>query len=148
MKSMRLVQLTTVAFVLWAGASLRGDEPAPPPSGAKTAEPAVALWTAIKDCTFDQKTVFFTGFARLEALLDKQIAELAVRRAGMKEIANTKEWDFAMKELGNARSYLKGTGEVLAKALPETWVQEREKVGLAWMRAQAAYAAVTASTTT
>jgi hypothetical protein len=143
---MRLARLAALAAVLWAGASVPAAEPAPSPA-SESDEPAVALWTAIKDCSFDQKAAFFAGFARLEARLDEQIAELVARRATLKSIANTKDWDFAMKELGNARSYLKGTGEVLAKALPDTWAQEREKVGQAWQRAQAACAKVKASTT-
>lgn len=106
-----------------------------------------ARWTEIKDVTYDTRAVFFTGFKRLEARLDEQISELTVRRAAMKSIANTKDWDFAMKELGNARSYLKGSGEVLGKATSDTWAQEKEKVGLAWARAQAAVAKVRSSTT-
>ncbi len=106
-----------------------------------------ARWTEIKDLAYDSRAAFFTGFKRLEARLDEQIGALTARRAAMKGNANTKDWDFAMKELGNARSYLKGTGEVLGKATADTWAQEKEKVGLAWVRAQAAWAKVRDSTT-
>jgi len=123
-------------------------EPAAPASPAVDAIAAEsARWTEIKDISYDARESFFTGFKRLEARLDRQISELAARRAAMKSIDNTKDWDFATKELGNARSYLKGTGEVLAKATADTWAQEKEKVGLAWVRAQAAVAKVRGSTT-
>ena len=65
----------------------------------------------------------------------------------MTSAANTKDWDFAMKEMIDARLYLKSTGEVLAKAMPETWNQEKDKVGQAWVRTQEAYAKVKSSTT-
>ncbi len=52
-----------------------------------------------------------------------------------------------MKELANARSYLTGTGELAAKATPESWAQDKERVGQAWVRAQNACAKVRASTT-
>lgn len=146
MKSIRLVQLATLAAALWICSRAHGAEPVPPATSEAEA-PAVALWNAIKDCSFDQKDAFFAGFVRLEAHLDAQISALTAQRAAQKGIANTKDWDFAMKEVGDARSYLKGTGGVLAKALPETWNQEREKVGQAWVRAQAACAKVKASTT-
>lgn len=106
-----------------------------------------ARWAEIKELSYDARENFFTGFKRLEARLDAQTSELAARRAAMNSFANTKDWDFAAKELGNARSYLRGTGEVLAKATAETWEQEKEKVGLAWVRAQAAVAKVRGSTT-
>lgn len=107
----------------------------------------VALWTGIKDITFDARAGFFSGCTRLAARLDVQISELVARRAAMKADANTKDWDFAMKELTNARSYLTGTGELAAKATPESWAQDKDRVGQAWLRAQNAYARVKASTT-
>jgi hypothetical protein len=125
--------------------SLAAEEPLPPAVDAIAVENA--RWAEIKDLSYDERETFFSGFKRLETRLDEQISELAARRAAMKGSANTKDWDFAMKELGNARSYLKGTGEVLHKATADTWAQEKEKVGLAWVRAQAASAKVRASTT-
>jgi hypothetical protein len=47
----------------------------------------------------------------------------------------------------NARSALKSTGEVLTKASPETWDQEKDRVGQAWVRTQDAFAKVKSSTT-
>jgi hypothetical protein len=131
----------TLSIPVFAGAA----EPVAPAVDAIAADSA--RWTEIKDIPYDAKPTFFVGFKRLETRLDEQIGELTVRRAAMKSIANTKDWDFAMKELGNARSYLKGTGEVLGKATSDTWAQEKEKVGLAWVRAQAAVAKVRGSTT-
>lgn len=106
-----------------------------------------ALWNGIKDIAFDGRPAFFAGYTRLGARLDAQISELAARRAAMKSDANTKDWDFAMKELANARSYLAGTGELAAKATSESWAQDKERVGQAWLRAQSACAKVKASTT-
>lgn len=61
--------------------------------------------------------------------------------------ASTAEWDFAMKDMVNARTVLKSTGEVLAKASPETRDEQKARVGQAWVRTQDAYAKVKAGTT-
>ncbi len=137
--------LLTAAVFLPLPTRAGAAEAANPAADAIAAEGA--RWTEIKDLAYDSRAAFFTGFKRLEARLDEQIGALTARRAAMKGNANTKDWDFAMKELGNARSYLKGTGEVLGKATADTWAQEKEKVGLAWVRAQAAWAKVRDSTT-
>ncbi|MES1194912.1 MAG: hypothetical protein ABUL65_03385, partial [Opitutus sp.] len=121
--------------------------PAPVAPVADTPDAAGARWSEIKDLSYDSREAFFTGHKRLQARLDEQISELVARRAAMKADKDTKDWDFAMKELGNARSYFTGTGEVLAKASPDTWGQEKDRVGEAWVRAQTAYAKVKASTT-
>jgi hypothetical protein len=118
--------------------------PAAPVTGVPVAD---ARWREIKDLSYDSRAAFFAGFKRLQARLDEQISELSARRAAMKGDADTKDWDFAMKEVGNARSYLTGTGEIVAKATSESWAQDRERVGQAWLRAQAACARVKASTT-
>ena len=111
-------------------------------------EVASAQWTDIKDITFDLRAQFFAGLQRLEAKVDGQMAELTARRATMNSTVNTKDWDFAMKEMGNARAYLKSMREELSKATPETWNQEKDKAGQAWVRTQDAYAMVKSSTTT
>jgi hypothetical protein len=59
----------------------------------------------------------------------------------------TKDWDFAMKAMETARTFLMSAGEDLGKATEETWAQRRDKVGRAWVRTQEAYAKVKASTT-
>ena len=172
MKSSRVTFLFTTAFALAAFSSAgcaekqnTAEAPAakavaktPAPEAAPVAPvvapaeatPAVITtqWQDIKDCTFDTRGQFFAGLKQLEARLDVQLAGLADRRAAMPSTANTKDWDFAMKEMGNARSYFTAMGEEASKATPETWAQQKDKVGLAWVRTQEAYGKVISSTTT
>jgi hypothetical protein len=119
----------------------------PPADNAPLPAPAGVQWSDIKDRTFDQRDLFFAGLKHLEARVDEQITELTAKRATMKGITDTKEWDFAMKEMVNARSALRSTGEVLAKAGRETWDEEKDRVGQAWVRTQDAFAKVKSSTT-
>ena len=49
--------------------------------------------------------------------------------------------------MADSRTYLKSMGQELGKATAETWAQQREKVGQAWVRTQEAYAKVRSSTT-
>jgi hypothetical protein len=112
-----------------------------------TADIASAKWSDIKDCTYDMRAQFFTGLKQLELRVDGQINELTAKRAAMKSTTDTKNWDFAMKEMNDSRSYLKSVGDELNKASPETWTQQKETVGLAWVRTQAAYDKVKSSTT-
>lgn len=82
------------------------------------------------------------------ARVDAQVGELAAKRATMvKNAVDTKDWDLAMKEMGAARDYLRSVGEEIRQATRDTWAQQKEKVGLAWIRTQEAYAKVKASTT-
>ena len=171
MKTNRFTSLVTVAFSLAAFSTAGCTEKktaettlpsvkdvattaaAPEPVAAvpvtATTSPDIssAQWTDIKDYTYDQRAQLFPGLKRLEARVDGQISELTARRAAMTSTANTKDWDFAMKEMSDARSYLKSTGEELSAATRETWDQQKDKVGLAWVRTQTAYANVKASTT-
>ena len=123
--------------------------PQPATAGDVAVSPGVssAQWLDIKDNTYDTRATLFAGFERLVARVDEQIVELTAKRAAMPSTAYTKDWDFAMKEMENARSYLKGMGEELNKATAQTWDQQKEKVGQAWTRTQEAYAKVKASTT-
>jgi hypothetical protein len=123
--------------------------PAPTVPVAASASPAATStqWIDIKDCTYDMRAQFFAGLNRLEAKVDDQISELTAKRAAMKSPTDTRDWDFAMKEMGNARSALKSLGEELNRATPETWAQEKDKVGQAWVRTQEAYDKVKSSTT-
>lgn len=120
-----------------------------PAQVADAARPDVASadWIDIKDCTYDMRAQFFAGLARLEARVEQQVAELTAQRAAMTSTTYTEAWDIAMKEMTDARSYLKSMGAELRKATPETWDQQKEKVGLAWVRAQEAYREVKSSTT-
>jgi hypothetical protein len=108
---------------------------------------ASARWIDIKDCTYDMRAQFFVGLNRLEARVDAQISELTAKRAAMTSTTDMKDWDFAMKEMKNARSNLKSMSEELSKATPETWDQEKAKVGQAWVRTQEAYDKVKSSPT-
>jgi hypothetical protein len=110
-------------------------------------EIAIPQWADINLCTYDERLRFFAGLDQLEARVDREIARLTARRAAMKSTANTQEWDFAMKEMGNAQSSLKSMGEELRKASPEIWNQEKDKVGQAWTRTQDAFDKVKSSTT-
>jgi hypothetical protein len=116
-------------------------------SATSSPEAVGARWTDIKGCTYDMRAQFFAGLDRLEARVDREIARLTDIRAAMKSTANTADWDFAMKEMADARSNLKSMGEEIRKATPEIWAQEKDKVGRAWVRTQEAYDKVKSSVT-
>jgi hypothetical protein len=125
-----------------AATAAPADQPA-------TADAVSALWNDIKNDSYDLRAHFQTGFKSLEVRVDAQIAELDAKRAAMNHNnTDMKAWDFAMKEMGDSRSYLRSMGEETARATRENWEQKREKVGQAWQRAQDAYGKVKASTTT
>jgi hypothetical protein len=84
----------------------------------------------------------------MQARVDIQIEELKAKRAAMTASTRTADWDFAMQEMHRARSTLKFACDELVKATPETWNQQRDRVGEAWDRTQNAYSAVKSSTTT
>jgi hypothetical protein len=127
--------------------TLPGATPTAQVAAATSPDVAIAQWIDIKDCTYDMRPKFFSGLKRLEARVDEHISKLSIRRAAMKSTANTQDWDFAMKEMENARTNLKSMGEELHKAPPETWDEQKDKVGQAWVRAQEAYGKVKSSTT-
>jgi len=79
--------------------------------------------------------------------VDLQIAELNAKRATMTGTTSTDEWDFAMKEMQTARTFLTSTGRELTEAEPDLWDQKKEKVGRAWTKTQDAYSKVKGSTT-
>jgi len=108
---------------------------------------ASAQWVDIKDVTYDLRARFFAGLKRLETKVENQVGELTAKRAAMNSTANTQDWDFAMKEMGDAQTYLTSMGIELSKASPETWDQVKDKVGKAWVRTQDAFAKVKSSTT-
>jgi len=122
--------------------------PAAPAAVAVTADAAPIQWSDLKDYGFDRRGTFLAGLAELEARVDSQKADLAAKRATMASSGtNTADWDFAMKEMDDARTFLHSRGEELSKASAESWDQQKELVGQAWVRSQAAYAKVRASTT-
>jgi hypothetical protein len=114
---------------------------------APSSDVASARWSDIKDCTYDMRAQFFAGLSRLEAIVDAQVSQLIAKRAAMKSTTDTKDWDFAMKEMEDARTNLKSIRAEASKATPETWDQEKDKVGQAWLRTQAAFTSVKSSTT-
>jgi hypothetical protein len=130
-----------------AAAAQSGRTNAIEPAATASPDVASARWSEIKDCAYGTRTVFFAGLARLEARVDDQIRELIAKRATMDGKTSTQDWDFAMKEMENARTNLKSMGEELNKASPETWEQQKDKVGQAWARTQEAYGKVKSSTT-
>jgi hypothetical protein len=124
------------------------------PSGSGSVVPAAASpdvtsaqWSDIENYTYDMRVQFRAGLKRLEARVDAQLSELTTKRATMKGTAETKDWDFAMKEMRDARAYLKSMADEVSTATDETWAQAKAKVGQAWVRTQAAYDKVKHSTT-
>ena len=130
-------------------AAIAVPEATTPVRVATAASPAAAgdPWTAIEPLTIDRQAEFFAGLQRLESRVADQIWELKTIRAAMKSTVAMQDWDFAMKEMEDARSYLKSMGEETSKATAQTWHQQKEKVGQAWKRTQAAYDKVKSSTT-
>jgi hypothetical protein len=108
---------------------------------------ASASWVAIKDFTYDQRASFFAGAGNLVGLLSSEVAELNAKRASMPSTVETKDWDFAMKEMTDSQAYLKSMIQEAGQATPDTWDQEKEKVDEAWQRAQAAFDKVKVTTT-
>jgi hypothetical protein len=94
-------------------------------------------WSEIKGDTYDQRDQFMSGVNRLSARLDNQIRTLRAKRAGMN--SDTKDWDFAMKDVDESRSLLTSRMSELKQAVtPETWISARDNIGDAWARAEAA----------
>jgi hypothetical protein len=127
----------------------------PPPAANVTvpgtinadADFATAQWAEISDFGYERREDFFSGLRRLENKVAGQTAELMAKRATMSGIAHTQDWDFAMKEMDSARSYLTAMGRELSQSTPESWTQRKDRVGQAWNRTQEAYAKVKSSTT-
>ena len=118
-----------------------------PPAATVSPDDVAARWGDIKDCTYETRDQFFAGLTRLESRVDDQIRELTAKRAIMDGKTSTQDWDFAMKEMENARTNLKSMGEELRKSSLETWVEQKDKVSQAWLRTQEAYGKVKSSTT-
>ena len=116
-------------------------EPARPAELANTAGPALVpvRWRDLKDCTSERRDFFFTGLQQLEATVNDQITALTAKRAALRDPSRTGDLDLAIKEMTNARFFLKLTGDGLRRATPQTWDQQKIKVGLAWLRSQEAY---------
>ena len=95
------------------------------------------LWTDIKGDTYIERAHFAKGVDKMSARLDEQLGELRAKRAGM--TTDTKDWDFALKEVEESRALLTDRMSNLPKATtPETWEDAKEKIGEAWHRSQLA----------
>jgi hypothetical protein len=106
--------------------------------------PAQASWSEMEGLTYDQRSLFVAELAGLVRRLDSQIGALNARRAEM--TADTKDWDLSMMGVTAARDYLAGLASEVARASPDTWDQEKDRVGAAWQEAQDACDKVRMST--
>jgi len=94
-------------------------------------------WADIKSDTYDQRSHFAAGVHRLTARLNDEISQLNVKRAGM--TTDTKDWDFAMKDVMNCRDFFVSRAiEISKTTTPEAWTEAKDKVGEAWRRARLA----------
>ncbi|WP_414662914.1 hypothetical protein [Horticoccus sp. 23ND18S-11] len=109
------------------------------PNDSPAADSAGVTWASLRSSDFEARSRFLAGFKQLEARADEQMNELSNKRAAMASNADTRNWDFAMKEMNDARSDLRFMGEEMAKATAQTWDQQKEKAGVAWLRCRTAY---------
>lgn len=103
-------------------------------------------WQNIQYHTYEKRQDFTAVFSRMVAKLDDDIRVLNEKRATMKN--DTSAWDFAMKELNNARADVQSKVTDLSRVInAEAWVEARDRLGVAWDRAQTAVQTVKNSTT-
>jgi hypothetical protein len=115
------------------------------PASAIAPDTGSSTWADMENLTFDQRAAFTADLTDLVRKLDGQISALNAKRSTM--TTNTGDWDFAMKEVNAARSYLVSLETEVATATPDTWGEEKDRVGGAWRRAQDACDKVRMSTT-
>ena len=146
MKSHRIISLCSAALGLSATAAEPTRPPAPPSNvrvSVMVNPPAAPVtWRDIEGHDYDRRAAFFAGLGALEAQVDDQVRNLTAQRASLRAPRDVINWDLAMQEMNAARSELKAMGEQLYHAQPETWQQQKVKVGQAWIRTQAARAKV------
>jgi hypothetical protein len=131
--SLSLLGVLAIASLSLANPA-RAQVAAVPVVAEQTADQA---WSEIKGDTYDQRDQFMAGVNRLSGRLDGQIRTLRAKRASMN--ADTKDWDFAMKDVDNSRSLLSSRIDELKQAVtPETWISARDNIGDAWTRAEVA----------
>jgi hypothetical protein len=117
---------------------------------AATAAAAVTAsdsWDMVKDYTYDQRGAFAAGLTHMTERMDAAIVRLNAQRATLPQ-TSVKDWDFAMKELSDARSDLRFQVGQLDAATPETWNDVKDKLAQAWQRTKDAFDKVRTSTTT
>jgi len=139
--------LVLLALSIPAFASVRSSARAEQsPSASVASAQHDASWDEIKSLGFSKRVEFEAGGARLLAKVEAQVGELKAKRASMK--ADPTAWDFAMKEMEDARVYFESMlAEVKAATIESTWSDRKEKSGLAWERTQIAFRKVKSSTT-
>lgn len=118
-----------------------------PAPGAPAPDQNFASWVLIRDDTFEQRSAFLAGASGLVAQVGTEVAQLRAKRSAMASTTDTKDWDFAMKEMTDSQQYLDSVIAEAGRATRDTWEQEKEKVGQAWDRTQAAYDKVKTSVT-
>ncbi len=103
-----------------------------------TPEPTTGIkWSDIKNDTYDQRGHFAWGAGQLSARLTDQIRQLNAKRAAM--TTDTKDWDFAMKDVLECHDLLLSRlAELNKTTTPEAWADAKDKVGDAWQRSQLA----------
>jgi hypothetical protein len=107
---------------------------------------ATPVWTDIENDHYEQRDHFMAGINRLSARFDEQVRTLKAKRATM--TTDTKDWDLAFKEVEDSRSYLTSMISDLTKmTTPETWSDQKDKVGEAWKRSQLAVDAMNKTVT-
>jgi hypothetical protein len=119
----------------------------PIPSVAAPQAGEAASWASIENLTFDQRPAFLSGAAALESQLSDQVSELNAKRAAMPSTADTKDWDFAMRDLVVSQAYLRSVIQEAGQATPDIWNDEKEKVGQAWQKAEDSFDKVRTATT-
>jgi hypothetical protein len=140
----RLVTALGIFFASLAG--IVPQAPAEVVAVAGSDGTSASSWTDIKNDTYSQRAHFAAGAERLSAALDRQVALLKAKRAAM--TTDSKDWDFAMKEVDDSRSFLTSRMTEMARTTtPETWAAAKEKVGEAWRRSQLAVDKMNATVT-
>jgi hypothetical protein len=119
--------------------------PGPVATPASTLPASQATWSDMEVLTYEQRSQFVADLSGLVRKLDGQIGSLNAKRAAM--TADTKDWDIAMMDVTAARAYLAGLVSEVSRASPDTWAQEKDRVGEAWQKAEEACDKVRTSTT-
>jgi len=106
-----------------------------------------ATWASIKDDTYDQRSSFVAGANLMQSMLAAEVAGLDAKRAALPSTVDTKDWDFARKDVDVSQSYFKSMIAEAGGTTPEFWDQEKGKVDDAWQKAQDAVDKVRTATT-
>lgn len=123
-----------VLAAAFLAAPARAQVAAVPEVADQTADQA---WSDLSLKTYDQRDQLISGVNRLSARLDDQIRALKAKRAGM--TTDVKDWDFQMKDVEECRSLLTSRISAVKQAnTQETYIAARDKVGEAWVAAEAA----------